>query len=182
MRVGMNNDSAVSEVLGVMLMISVTLIIVAIVAVYATGSASDTRQPIRADLIATADATTEIDKNGDTWYQVIFDHRSGDPFNVDQVQVSIGSRENLTVHTLLGNEQGAGKQYIETFARDDRRMVLLGDRFKVSIGEYDRDAKVILLGEGREIKCGEHLTYRFIDRRTGSPISSGEVLIRKPPG
>jgi len=175
----MNNDNAVSEVLGVMLMISVTLIIVALVAVYATGLASGNEQPIKADLVATADPTTG-DKNGDTWYQVVFDHRSGDPFNVDLVQVSIGSRENFTGYTLLGNEQGAGKQqYIETFDPENQ-MILLGDRFKVSIGEYDHDTGVIFLGGGREIRCGEHLTYRFIDRRTGSPISSGEVLIRKP--
>jgi FlaG/FlaF family flagellin (archaellin) len=178
MRNGMNNDDAVSEVIGVMLMISVTLIIVALVAVYATGSAGDTKQPIRADLVA-SDVTT-VDKNGDTWYQVVFDHRSGDPFNIDQVQVSIGSRENFTVHMLLWNEPGK-QQYIETFDPDNQ-MVLLGDRFKVSIGTYDHGgAKVTLPGDGgREIKCGEHhLTYRFIDRRTDSPISSGEVLIRR---
>jgi len=36
MRDNIKNDNAVSEVIGVMLMISVTLIIVALVAVYAT--------------------------------------------------------------------------------------------------------------------------------------------------
>ena len=172
MRDGMKNDNAVSEVIGVMLMISVTLIIVALVAVYATGAAGDTTQPIRADLVA-SDVMKE--KDGDR-YQVIFDHLSGDPFNVDQVEVSIGSREDPTLHMVLRNE--GEKRCIETFDQDNQ-VVELGGRFKVSLGEYG-DAKVTLPG-GAEIECGKHhLTYRFIDRHTGSPISSGEVLIRKP--
>lgn len=61
-------------------------------------------------------------------------------------------------------------------------MVLLGDRFKVSIGTYDPKAATVTLFSGdKEIECGKHhLTYRFIDRNAGCPISSGEVLIRKP--
>ncbi len=170
------NDNAVSEVVGVMLLLSVTLIIAALVAVYATGSAGDTTQPIRADLVATGQP--ELNETTST-YLVVFDHRSGDPFNVDQVEVSIGSRENLTVRMLLGNEPGK-QRCIETFDPDNQ-MVLLGDRFKVSIGTYD-DGTVTLHGDGnREIRCGDHLTYRFIDRNAGCPISSGEVLIREPP-
>jgi len=173
MRDRMSCDNAVSEVIGVMLMISVTLIIVALVAVYATGAAGDTTQPIRADLVA-SDVMKEQD--GDTCrYQIIFDHLSGDPFNVDQVEVSIGLREDQTLHMVLRNE--GEKRCIETFDQDSQT-VELGGRFKVSLGEYS-DAKVTLPGDA-ETECGKHhLTYRFIDRRTGSPISSGEVLIRK---
>ena len=169
------NDNAVSEVVGVMLLLSITLILAAVVAVYATGSAGDTRQPIRADLVASG-----VMKDEDSRYQVIFDHRSGSPFNVSDVQVSIASREDRSVHMLLRNEPGK-QPCIETLDPDpDGRMVLLGDRLKVSIGTYSPDGTVILPGEDREIKCGEHhLTYRFIDCHTGSPISSGEFLLRK---
>jgi hypothetical protein len=174
MRDGMKNDNAVSEVIGVMLMISVTLIIVALVAVYATGAAGDTAQPIRADLVATGQP--ELNESTST-YQVVFDHLSGDPFNVDQVEVSIGSREDQTLHMVLRNE--GEPRLIETFDPDNP-MVELGDRFKVSLGKYDETNKRVTLPGGAKIECGKHhLTYRFIDRRTGSPISSGEVLIRK---
>ena len=176
MRDNIKNDNAVSEVIGVMLMISVTLIIVALVAVYATGSASDTTQPIRADLVATGQP--ELNKTTNT-YLVVFDHLSGDPFNVDQVEVSIGSREDLTVRMLLRNE--GEQRYIETFDPQNQ-MVLLGDRFKVSIGTYvQKDAKVILPEKRGEIKCGEHLTYRFIDRNAGCPISSGGGFAQRAP-
>jgi hypothetical protein len=175
MRDGMKNDNAVSEVIGVMLMISVTLIIVALVAVYATGAAGDTTQPIRADLVATEQP--ELNESTST-YQVVFDHLSGDPFTVDQVEVSIGSREDPTLHMVLRNE--GEPRCIET-SDPDNQVVELGDRFKVSLGEYDETNKRVTLPGGKELECGKyHLTYRFIDRRTGSPISSGEVLIRKP--
>jgi len=157
-----------------MLLLSVTLIIAAVVAVYATSSVSEPGQPIKADLVA-SDVVTESGT-----YQIIFDHRSGDPFNVDRVEVSLISREDPSVHMLLGNKPG-GQQYIETF--DDNQMVLLGDRFKVSLGTYNEDSDTLKLffpGD-REINCSEHhLTYRFIDSRAGVPISSGEILIRKP--
>lgn len=175
MRIRIMNDSAVSEVVGVMLLLSVTLVIAAVVAVYATGSASEPRQPIKADLVASG-----VARDGNGMYQVIFDHRSGEPFNVDQLAVGIASRENLTVHTLLRNERGeSGERCIETFDPDSQ-MVLLGDRFKVSIGECDKDGVVILPGDGGSIKWGQHLTYRFVDSHAGCVISSGEILIREP--
>jgi len=159
-------ESAVSEVIGAMLMISVTLIVVALVAVYATGSAGETEQSIRADLVASGAM-----KNGST-YQVVFEHRSGDDFEIERLEVSIGSREQPDLHMVLRNDPD--ETYIEGFVQDSRT-VRLGDRFLVSIGEIDSD-QVDLPG-GAEIGYGEHLTYRFIDRRTGSPISSGEVAI-----
>jgi len=178
MRIRIMNDSAVSEVVGVMLLLSVTLVIAAVVAVYATGSASEPRQPIKADLVASG-----VARDGNT-YQVIFDHRSGEPFNVDQLAVGIASRENLTVHTLLRNERGeSGERCIETFDPDSQ-MVLLGDRFKVSIGECDDTNKQVMGKEGEEvlytIPYGQHLTYRFVDSHAGCVISSGEILIREP--
>lgn len=178
MRNSMNNDSAVSGVVGVMLLLSITLIIAAVVAVYATGSVSEPRQPIKADLVASGVMLNESSDNTYT-YQIIFDHRSGDPFDVDRVEVSLVSREDLSVHMLLGNRPGE-QRYIETFDPDNQ-MVLLGDRFKVSIGTYDNQSAEITLPGDRVISCSEHhLTYRFIDRDAGAPISSGEILVRKP--
>lgn len=157
-------DSAVSEVIGTMLMISVTLIIVALVAVYATGAAGDTDKSVSADLVASGAMT-----NGST-YQVVFDNQAGDDFEIDRLEVSIGVREQPDLHLLLNST------YIQNFDSESS-MVRLGDRFLVSIGTIDDDH--VELPGGAKISYGEHMTYRFIDRRTGSPISSGEVLISK---
>jgi len=165
------SDDAVSEVIGVMLMISVTLIIVALVAVYATGAAGDTAQPVKADLVASG---TMVDKGG---YQVVFEHRAGDAFDVDQLTVSVGIREDSALRMILRNDETG--EHITCFDPDES-IVRLGDRFKVSIGEYDTSNKKVTLGD-RDIECGKyHLTYHFIDRRAGAPISSGEILIGSP--
>jgi FlaG/FlaF family flagellin (archaellin) len=166
-------DDAVSEVIGVMLMLSVTLIVVALVAVYATGAAGDTTQPIKADLIASGTM-----KDGDK-YQVVFEHRAGDAFDTDQLAVSIGSREDPALHMILRNDDPRDR--ITCFDPEES-IVQLGDRFKVYLGEYDdTDKRVTYRGEGEvlyTIPYGCHLTYRFVDRRTGAPISSGEFLIK----
>ena len=155
-----------SEVIGVMLMLSVTLIIVALVAVYATGAAGDTTQPVKADLVASGEM-----KAGDA-YRVVFEHRAGDAFDVNQLTVSVGLRENAAVHMILRNE---GTEERNGYFRSGESIVKLGDRFWVSIGDVDGNR--ITLPGGAEIRYGQHLTYRFIDRRTGAPISSGEKLI-----
>lgn len=162
------SDDAVSEVIGVMLMISVTLIIVALVAVYATGAAGDTTQPIKADLVASG-----VTKDGDM-YRVVFEHRAGDAFDVDQLAVSVGLREDPALHMILRNEDA--EERIGCFRSEDS-IVQLGDRFWVYLGDVGGDR--ITLPGGAEIRYGQHLIYRFIDRRTGSPISSGEILIQK---
>jgi len=167
------SDDAVSEVIGVMLMISVTLIIVALVAVYATGAAGDTTQPIKADLVASG---TMVDANK---YQVVFEHRAGDAFDVDQLSVSVGLREDPALHMILRNDDTGDRITCFTLTES---IVQLGDRFKVNLGECD-DTGITYKAAGGEIlytlPYDRHLTYRFIDRRTGSPISSGEILIRK---
>ena len=148
------SDDAVSEVIGVMLMISVTLIIVALVAVYATGAAGDTTQPIKADLVASG---TMVDPITDE-YQVIFEHRAGDAFDVDQLTVSIGIREDSALRMILKNDETGDR--IMCFDPDES-IVRLGDRFKVSIGDVGSSG-VTLPGDA-EIQYGQHLTYRFIE-------------------
>ncbi|WP_298670113.1 type IV pilin N-terminal domain-containing protein [uncultured Methanofollis sp.] len=164
-----------SEVIGVMLMISVTLIIVALVAVYATGAAGEDDQPVRADLIA-----SEVVHDTETGeYMVVFEHMAGDPLALDQVQVSLGVRDDATQHVVIRNgpDNSGRTEYFESFSGDDDQ-VHLGDRFVLYADEGDTDG--ISWGEGGgkfTVESGHYLTYRFIDRRTGAPISSGEIMI-----
>jgi FlaG/FlaF family flagellin (archaellin) len=172
---GMNTtDNAVSEVIGVMLMISVTLIIVALVAVYATGAASGEEQSVRASLIA-SDVVPDTDTSE---YMVVFEHMAGDPLALDQVQVSLGVRDDATQHVVIRNDpNNPGRtEYFESFSGDDDQ-VHLGDRFVLYTDDGDTDG--ISWGEGETftVESGHYLTYRFIDRRTGAPISSGEIMV-----
>ncbi|MBP2145325.1 FlaG/FlaF family flagellin (archaellin) [Methanofollis sp. W23] len=167
------DEDAVSEVIGVMLMISVTLIIVALVAVYATGAASGDEQPVRASLIA---SEVMHDENTDE-YMVVFEHVAGDPLHLKQVQVSLGVRDDAMPHLVVNNDK---KSYLQSFSNPgENSMVHLGDRFVLYADEWDADS-LSWNGEGGgkfTVESGHFLTYRFIDRHTGAPISSGEIMV-----
>lgn len=167
----MEYEEAVSEVIGVMLMISVTLVIVGLVAVYATGAASGDDQPLKASLVA-----SEVIADGDGGYQVVFEHMAGDPFTLNQTEVSLGSRDDSTAHIVVRNDAGK-KQYLRSFTKNGKD-VLLGDRFVLCADGKDDDGLYWQGSSGKlSIKPGHYLTYRFIDRRTGAPISSGEIAV-----
>lgn len=167
------NEEAVSEVIGVMLMISVTLIIVALVAVYATGAASGGEQPVKASLIASKVMYDEDNEK----YMVVFEHVAGDPFYLKQVQVSLGVRDDAMPHLVVNNNE---KPYLQSFSNPEENfMVHLGDRFVLYADEWDTDS-LSWNGEGGgkfTVESGHYLTYRFIDRHTGAPISSGEIMV-----
>ncbi|WP_265581521.1 type IV pilin N-terminal domain-containing protein [Methanofollis aquaemaris] len=176
-------DNAVSEVIGVMLMISVTLIIVALVAVYATGAASGDEQSVRASLIASEVMSGEDEDE----YMVVFEHMAGDPLHLNQTTVSLGVRDDATRHIVVKNgkkdqndKNNLKKEvYLQRFTnRGDKFMVQLGDRFVLYADGKD-DNGDLYWGEGKTftVESGHYLTYRFIDRRTGAPISSGEIAV-----
>ncbi|QYZ80323.1 type IV pilin [Methanofollis formosanus] len=165
-------EEAVSEVIGVMLMISVTLVIVGLVAVYATGAASGDEQPIRASLLA-----SEVAQGGDGGYQVVFEHMAGDPFTLDQLEVSLGIRDDLAQHIVVRNDPGK-PQYLQSYAENGKD-VLLGDRFVLCDDGDGSKKELSWQGDGGAftVEEGHYLTYRFIDRRTGAPVSSGEIAV-----
>jgi FlaG/FlaF family flagellin (archaellin) len=165
-------EDAVSEVIGVMLMISVTLVIVGLVAVYATGAAEGDDKPVRASIVA-----SEVIPDGSGGYQIIFEHMAGDPLTLDRLEVSLGARDDSTAHIIVRNEPGK-KQYLQSYSKNGND-VLLGDRFVLCADGQDENG---LNWQGETggkfmIQPGHYLTYRFIDRRTGAPVSSGEIAI-----
>ena len=105
-----------------------------------------------------------------TAYQVIFDHRSGDPFNVDCWRWASPHAKTSPCIRCFGMNGGVRERCIETFDPDSQ-MVLLGDRFKVSIGSATKTESSSSPRRG-SIR-GQHLTYRFVDSHAGCVISSG---------
>jgi hypothetical protein len=114
----------------------------------------------------------------DSGYWVIFDHRSGDSFSVDRLEVSIGSRERQELHIQLRNDFEQTR--IESLV-SGATIIQLGDRFVVRLGDYDPANQQVILSRDplTSLSFGEHLTYRFIDRQTGMPISSGEIAVKR---
>lgn len=154
-------DSGVSEVVGVLLMLTITLILLSVAAVAMNGTMDQTTQPISATI------TSQGLKN-DT---VIFENIAGDSFVLSQIEVRFGIRERPTEYITLRNE--GSEDILET--RSGENSVGLGDRFYVKPEQIYSNG-TIAWGSFM-VSAGEHMTYRFFDRRTGVPIASGEISI-----
>ncbi|MDD3621415.1 MAG: type IV pilin [Methanofollis sp.] len=101
------NDSAVSPVVGVMLMLVVTIVIAAVVSAFAGGIYSDQKKAPQAALSCESmvESVQDEDKaNDDPDYPsgfkanngLLFTHEGGDPFSIHEIQVQIQSKDKKT--------------------------------------------------------------------------------------
>lgn len=172
----MIRDDAVSEVVGVMLMITITLVIVALVAVYASGAAAGSDEhPVRATIVA-SDCGPGIVPESNFDYQVVFEHIAGGSFDLARIDLGLGVSEDPTKRITIRNDPGMGIFHLEGVEKEVQD-IFLGDRFYLN--GWCEDGKAVFgEGGGFWIEHGQHLTYQFIDRLTGVPFSSGEIEIK----
>ena len=129
----MKKEDAVSEVVGIMIMLTITVVLAAVVALAATSMVGETEKPLSAEI-------TAVSVTGDG---VIFELISGEPFALSDIRVVLGVRENSTETKSI-----AGTELTPLVSGADT--IFLGDRFKLTL-------------EGMTVSHGEHLTYRFYD-------------------
>jgi FlaG/FlaF family flagellin (archaellin) len=79
-------DEAVSEVVGVMIMLVVTILLVSIVGASASGLISDDKTPASAELVFAGYSGNDL----------IFEHRAGDPLTLSSMKLVLGVRDNMT--------------------------------------------------------------------------------------
>ena len=143
----MKKDNAVSEVVGVMIMLTITIVIAAVLALVATSAVGDTETPLTAEI-------TAVSVSGD---DVIFELISGEPFALSDIRVVLGIREDSTKSVSIPGTD------LKPLVSGDTT-IFLGDRFKLTgFG-------------GMTVQKDEHLTYRFYDT-TDRPFASGEIRI-----
>ena len=143
----MKKEDAVSEVVGIMIMLTITVVLAAVVALAATSMVGETEKPLSAEI-------TAVSVTGDG--HIIFELISGEPFTLSDIRVVLGVREDSTeTKSIAGTELKA--------VASSGDIIFLGDRFKLTL-------------EGMTVSTGEHLTYRFYDS-TDRPFSSGEIRI-----
>ena len=148
----MKQDAAVSSVVGVMLMLTITVVLFGVVALVATSTAGDTKTPVTAELTAVT-----VTDDG-----VIFELISGEPVRLSDIRVVLGIREDSTkTLSLWGEPHLKGTETIG-----------LGDRFCLA-GVPTADGMEF---STLQVSHGEHLTYRFYDT-TDRPFASGEIRI-----
>ena len=129
----MKKDNAVSEVVGVMIMLTITIVIAAVLALVATSAVGDTETPLTAEITAVSVS------GGD----VIFELISGEPVALSDIRVVLGIREDSTKSVSI-----PGTDLAPLVSGDTT--IFLGDRFTLDIPDGF-------------VSSDEHLTYRFYD-------------------
>ena len=129
----MKKEDAVSEVVGIMILLTITVVLAAVVALAATSMVGETEKPLSAEITAVSV----------TGGEVIFELISGEPFTLSDIRVVLGVRENSTEPKSI-----AGTKLTPLVSGTNT--IFLGDRFKLTL-------------EGMTVSTGDHLTYRFYD-------------------
>ena len=149
----MKKEDAVSEVVGVMILLTITVILAAVVALAATSAVGDTEKPLTAEI-------TAVGVSGD---EITFELISGEPFALSDIRVVLGVREDSSKSVSIPGTE------LEAKTGDT---IFLGDRFYLDGTPSGTGINI----EGMTVSHGEHLTYRFYDS-TDRPFSSGEIRI-----
>ena len=151
----MKKEDAVSEVVGIMILLTITVVLAAVVALAATSMVGETEKPLSAEI-------TAVSVTGD---EVIFELISGEPFALSDIRVVLGVREDSTeTKSIAGTELKA--------VASSGDIIFLGDRFYLDGTPSGTGINI----EEMTVSHGEHLTYRFYDS-TDRPFSSGEIRI-----
>ena len=149
------DGNGVSEVTGVIVMITVTLILAGFVLISANSVVSPHEKAVSSTVTA-----TEIKD-----YDIIFDNVYGEPFNLDRIGISLSISERPMQNIMLsGSDTSRFKSY------SDDGVIVLGGRFKL-LSEYDDKT-----GWGDFVlKPGEHLDYSVYDMKTNTLMSTGRI-------
>ena len=121
----MKKDNAVSEVVGVMIMLTITIVIAAVLALAATSMAGDTETPLTAEI-------TAVSVSGG---KVTFELISGEPFAVSDIRVVLGIREDSTKSVSIPGTALTPVVSGNTIFLGDRFTLTLPDGF-VSSGKH----------------------------------------------
>jgi FlaG/FlaF family flagellin (archaellin) len=106
-------DDAVSEVVGVMIMLVITILLVSIVGASASGLVSDDKTPVSAELVFVEDSGNNL----------IFEHRTGDPLTLSSLKLVLGVRDNMTRNIPLN---------ASSFTSTGGSSVQVADRIQIS--------------------------------------------------
>lgn len=150
-------DSAVSEVVGVLLMLTITLIIAGLVVVAANSLNSSQAEPITSSIVA----------SGVSGNYIIFDNVLGDAVPLERIMISLSIQESPVDSIQV---YGSNTTRFKSYSGDD--IVVVGGRFKLMsdfVNSFGWDSF--------EISSGEHLYYAVYDHRSNTLMSTGSILI-----
>jgi len=155
-----NQDDAVSPVVGVMLMIVVTVVIAAVITVFATGVMGDESSTTPVAMIE----LENIKSNGAYLTIVEFVHKGGDPLLWENVEVSlVGDKQTITNYFpgTYGTLQMAGESGQGVVAE-------AGDYITVTVNP---------MAENGKYHSKETVTWTMYDKKTDGILASGEFIV-----
>ena len=155
-----NQDDAISPVVGVMLMIVVTVVIAAVITVFATGVMGDESSTTPVAMIE----LENIKSNGGLLTIVEFVHKGGDPLLWENVEVSlVGDIQTITNYFpgVHGTLTMSGKSGTGVAAE-------AGDYIRVTVSPKNMDGYYF---------PGEDVVWTMYDKRTDGILASGSFVV-----
>jgi archaeal type IV pilus assembly protein PilA len=170
------NDSAVSPVIGVMLMIVVTIIIAAVVAAFSGGISSDQKKTPNAVFtvagVSTSDGT------------VTFQQTGGDELALNEILIQIQyNGQSITLSNADKMTGSAGGHYLTEVGGTSDGYISASDRFTLTADsgtssstqfKYQPSDAVAAF----TIPVNAHVSYMIIDKTSGKSIQNGEFVLR----
>lgn len=157
-----NQDDAISPVVGVMLMIVVTVVIAAVITVFATGVVGDESSTTPVAMIELG--KVDVDTIGGPLTYVEFIHKGGDVLLWENVEVSlVGDIQTITNYFpgVHGNLTMSGKSGTGVVAE-------AGDYITVTVNP---------MAENGKYHSKETVTWTMYDKKTDGILASGEFIV-----
>lgn len=191
---GVDRDPArgISEVFGVMLILTITLIVAGVVIVFAGGfSPQQDERAISANIVV-SEIIPYPDPNPHGAY-IVFDHMSGDPVDLNGIEIALGKRSSSRERTVIDNkleptgvnETGSAlAKYIVGYGEKSATRIGTGDRFALYADGYDSADGIYWQSSGSSgtfsVGSNDYLTYQIVDTQSKRLISSGMVAVPEP--
>ena len=162
-----NRESAVSPVVGVMLMLVVTIIIAAVVSAFAGGFSEGSKKAPQCTIAAVPDLM---------YHTITFEHNGGDAFSLDEIDVIFQSSDAKI--SLSPKDVGTS---CEAFAltSGSGSMVKPGNSFVVRGSDpvWTRGIRFGQSGNSLTLQENNRVEWIVLDKRSMKTIATGEMIL-----
>lgn len=169
------NESAVSPVIGVMLMIVVTIIIAAVVAAFSGGLSSDQKKTPNAVFVV---AGVSTGGNG----TVTFQQTGGDELALNEIILQLQyNGQSITISNADKMTGRSNLNYLTEVGGSSDGYISASDRFTLT-ADTNSNSQFSYRPEGAAaaftLPYNAHVSYMIIDKTSGKAIQNGEFVLR----
>ena len=157
-----NLDDAVSPVIGVMLMVVITVVIAAVITVFATGIVGDDSGRTPMVMLDVGD----VKVSGGLLKSIEFIHRGGDSLGMDYIEISVVGNMQHILSYLPGVNGWVTVNGVD-ISDNPGTIAEAGDSIKASLN----------YGSNAIIYSGETATWTVYDKRTEGILASGDFVV-----